>query len=175
VLTVGTGAISQSTLSYPNSVYTDGTRLLIAQWSTPTLIYNRIPTSSGALADYVLGAPDFNSAPAGTSASLTYGNDGGASFFDGFIYLTDKNNDRILGFDLSSLSNGMNATRVAGEPDYVSAFSNPGIADGTAFDNLIGPIVVKPDPNGKYVWIADRWGYRVIRVLRSAWSKYAHP
>ncbi|MEO5968379.1 MAG: hypothetical protein ABIQ95_00505 [Bdellovibrionia bacterium] len=173
-----TGGSSQSLMSYPSAVFTDGSKLLVTEWiGNRVKVYNTIPTQSGALADYVLGAPDFNTI--GPSSVATANNFGtyivSSAIIDNFIFTADKNRGRILGFDMSNITNGMDATRVLGQTNYTDSKYYPyGSADGKSLGYLNSPVGIVPDPGGKYIWIADRWAYRVIRIKRSAFWKYVN-
>ena len=54
------GSVANNTLYWPTSIYSDGDKLQIADFSNNrVLIYNEIPTENGASADVVIGQADF--------------------------------------------------------------------------------------------------------------------
>jgi len=56
----------------PQGVWIQGTRLFVADTdNSRILVWNTIPTSNYQAADYVLGEPDFNTAPPITILDLT--------------------------------------------------------------------------------------------------------
>ncbi len=67
-------ATAANTLSSPMSATTDGQRLIISDLgNNRILIYNQIPTQSGASADVVVGQGDFTSnGPGNTSTTLNF-------------------------------------------------------------------------------------------------------
>ncbi len=61
--TTSTGGTTASLLNHPAGVWSDGTRLIVAdQSNSRVLIYDPIPTSNGASASIVLGQADFTTA-----------------------------------------------------------------------------------------------------------------
>ncbi len=55
------GGASASTLLYPSGLWSDGTRLIVADaWNHRVLIWNKFPKINGQPADVVIGQPDFN-------------------------------------------------------------------------------------------------------------------
>ena len=74
--TANNGGISGSSLNLPRSVYSDGTKLYVAdQGNNRVLIWNTIPTVNNMTADVVLGQLGFTTGTAnygGISASSLY-------------------------------------------------------------------------------------------------------
>lgn len=102
------GTPSLATLNRPTSVASDGTRLAIADsGNNRVLIWLTWPTSQGQPADVVLGQPDGSSVVANASAFGTPGtpnsrglkNPSGLHFHEGKLYVTDRDNHRILIFN----------------------------------------------------------------------------
>lgn len=164
-------------MSYPSAVYTDGSTLLITSWFSYVKIYSTLPSAAGAVADNVLGAVDHITPPAGgaMAANNFQSYIVGSSVIDNFIFVSDKNNARILGFDMTLLANGMNATKLIGQTSFTNSLYSPlGTPDGKSLGHLSSPVAIVPDADGKYVWIADRWAYRVIRIKKSAFWNYVN-
>jgi uncharacterized protein (DUF736 family) len=67
--TANNGGISAATLSGPQGVFSDGTKIFVADTNNHrVLVWNSIPTTSGQPADAVIGQPDF------VSNSFSYSN-----------------------------------------------------------------------------------------------------
>ncbi len=174
VNSLGGGAISATNLSFPAGIFTDGSRLFITEWiGNRILVYNTIPTTSGIAADYAIGAP--NMTTTGQSTTQTAGNFGTYNtstwVLDNFLFAADKNFGRVMGFDLSLLATGMNATKVFGQDSLLSSLYAPnGSENGVKLGYLSSPVSIIAD--SKYVWITDRWTYRVIRIKKEKFWSY---
>jgi DNA-binding beta-propeller fold protein YncE len=94
--TENNGGISASSLLYPGFVYSDGTKLFVADsGNSRVLVWNTLPTSSGQAADAVIGQPDFSSSAPGRSATqLSY--PAGLVVAGGKLYIADQGNTRVL-------------------------------------------------------------------------------
>ncbi len=98
------GGISAHSLKGPRGVFTDGTRLVIADaGNNRVLVWNRFPTSNNQDADQVFGQADFVSllpnrggSPGWNSLSFPVS----AIIHDHAIYISDSYNYRILSFKL---------------------------------------------------------------------------
>lgn len=101
--------LCEKTLSFPRAVLYAGGRLFIADGGNDrVLIYNSIPTTSGAAADIVIGQPDFITDNPSTSADAMQTPAGLA--WDGTnLYVSDTFNVRILIFSI-----GENALPISG-------------------------------------------------------------
>jgi uncharacterized protein (TIGR03437 family) len=102
-------SLCEKTLSFPRAVLAAGGRLFIADGGNDrVLIYNTIPTTSGAAADVVLGQPDFITDRPSTSADSMQTPAGLA--WDGTnLYVSDTFNVRVLLFSI-----GENALPISG-------------------------------------------------------------
>jgi hypothetical protein len=121
-------ATSQTGLSEPEGLWTDGTRLVVADFfNSRVLIWNSIPTTNGAAADVVVGQPDFmsfdNPAPP-TAQSL---NEPGAVTSDGTrLFVADSRNNRVLVYNTFPTSNQPTADIVLGQADFTHSGDNAG-------------------------------------------------
>jgi hypothetical protein len=114
-------AASASTFFDPSGVWTDGTRLLVADTSNNrVLLWNQFPTRNGQPADIVIGQPDFTSrAPATTASGLNapyFVNSTGQQLF-----VAEEQNNRVTVWNQFPTTNGSAANTVLGQPDFVSA------------------------------------------------------
>jgi hypothetical protein len=128
--TVNNGGIGANTLSSVPGVYSDSTRLFIADMgNNRVLIYNSIPTSNDAVinADVVIGQPDF------VSNTFNNGGLGANTLLNPYnIYsngkkmiITDQGNHRILIYNL--IHTPTNFTSISGSDNItlsVDSFSN---------------------------------------------------
>jgi NHL repeat len=118
------------------------------------LIYNYPITSNGQAANLVLGQPDFVSSGFAVTATGMDDPYDVAEDGAGNIYVADTQNSRILQFK-PPFTNGMAASLVFGQPDFVTAActtTQNGLcaAEGLAFDH-----------SGN-LWVVDSANYRVL-------------
>ena len=114
---------SAQAMNQPVGVATDGVRLYVAEWgNNRVLIYKRIPETSGAPADVVMGQQDFNSSTAATSPQgLRRPN---SVFSDGSrLLIADTLNNRVLIYNRIPAANGASADIVLGQPNFMAEAS----------------------------------------------------
>ncbi len=131
--------------------------------------------TDGENALYVLGQPDFTSNAKGTSSTAlslylavsngcrplcvtTYSYGGGLSY-DGanqLLYVGDAINNRVLAFDVSSITNGQAAIGVLGQPDFTSNGS------GTSQTSFNTPMGIAYNPSTHNLFVADDGNNRVL-------------
>ncbi|MCD4781549.1 MAG: right-handed parallel beta-helix repeat-containing protein, partial [Candidatus Omnitrophica bacterium] len=158
--TPNNGGISERSLYNPRTVYSDGTRLFIADRSNNrVLIYNTIPTVSHAPADFVLGQPDFTSnAPNnGGLSERSLQTPLGIYTVDERLIVSDHDNNRVLIYNAIPTENFARADIVLGQPDFISNTSNNG---GLSDSSLSHPYGVSSD--GIRLFIADISNHRVV-------------
>lgn len=125
--TRGAGA-STTALNRPLGLnVTSDDKLLISDYNNHrVLIYNSIPTTNGAAADFVIGQPNFTSNTlnnGGISASTLYRPLGVETTSDGKLFIADSANNRVLFFNNIPTTNFMAADVVIGQPDFTSSSS----------------------------------------------------
>ncbi|MFA6456675.1 MAG: fibronectin type III domain-containing protein [Bacteroidota bacterium] len=165
--TANTGGISASTMSAPIGLFVDGTgRLWVAERDNKRVLRfdNAVAKSNGDAADAVLGEPDFTTNAGGLSASLItrgYGITGDAN---GTIWVSDRDNNRVLRFDnAAGKANGAAADGVIGQADFVTSTS------GRDQNSINGPRGVFINPAGK-LYVTDEGNNRIM-VFDSAATK----
>ncbi|HEU0069638.1 MAG TPA: hypothetical protein VFQ26_10350 [Nitrospiraceae bacterium] len=88
------------------------------------LIFNTIPQDATALPDVVVGQADFLSgtanAGAGTSAAGFDGNKHTSVCSNGKMFVSDRNNNRVLVYNQVPTANGTAADFVIGQPDFLT-------------------------------------------------------
>jgi len=127
----GDGAPTARTLDNPSDVWTDGTKLIVADYgNNRVLVWNSFPTSNFAPADVVIGQNGMTTDAAGTSATRF-----DAPYFltsnGEQLFVTDWNNNRVLVFDTIPGSNGVAASTVLGQSDFTHATCNDDNQDGS--------------------------------------------
>ena len=122
------------------------------------LIYTT-PLSVGQSAMLVLGQADFVSGGAALSASRMSAPDDTADDSLGNLYVTDHFNHRVLQFK-PPFSNGMAASLVIGQPDFVTGASN------ATQNGLDGPEGLVIDGSGN-LWVVDTGNSRILRYTPS--------
>lgn len=156
-------APTANTLSSPNSITSDGTKLLIADTSVNrVLIFNTIPTADNASADFVIGQPDM------TSSSINQGNlnpSANTLYFPHSVhydttinklFIADEYNNRILGYNAIPTADDTSADFVIGQTDMVSnSTPNPPTSSTLAY-----PYDVHSD--GTRLFVADYGNNRVL-------------
>jgi len=126
---------------------------------------NSIPTSSGGhTAANVLGQANFTSW--GCAATQSGMCDPIGLAFDSTnnrLFVADQDNSRVLVFNTSSISNGMNAAYVLGQADFVSGNSNEGNGDGSPGQaTLYSPEDIALDTANNRLFVADTANSRVL-------------
>ncbi len=152
--------VSASTLQYPSGVWSDGTKLIVADaWNHRVLVWHAMPTQDGQPADVVIGQPDFDhnepnvkgigATPTARSLNWCYG-----VFSDGEqLWIADTGNRRVLYYEKIPTENYEAASAVIGKSNF----------DERDYDNqdAIWPYSVKISPDGKMA-ITDTQYYRIL-------------
>lgn len=111
-------AAGASGLDWPSGVWTDGTRIVVADYSNNrVLIWNTWPASNATAADVVLGQEDMDSTGSGLSQSET-GSVVKAVSNGRQFYALDYTNDRVLIWDEFPTESFTPADRVIGQSDF---------------------------------------------------------
>jgi hypothetical protein len=152
-------ATTRTGLDEPEGLWSDGTKLVVADFmNNRVLIWNTIPTTNGALADVVVGQPDFtsfDSAEPPTSQSLD--RPGGVASDGTSLYVEDSGNNRILVFNTFPTSNNPAADIVLGQPDFTHNQSNGGMPSAQTLGfpfglSLIGTqLIVDDESNSRFL------------------------
>ncbi|OFV97820.1 MAG: hypothetical protein A3H28_10815 [Acidobacteria bacterium RIFCSPLOWO2_02_FULL_61_28] len=142
------------TLSSPMSATTDGQRLIISDLgNNRILIYNRVPTQSGAAADVVVGQPDFASNGAGNTPTST--NFPRFAYSDGQRLLAvDSGNNRILIYNRIPTANGTQPDVVLGQADFM------GLLESCAASNFAVPYAAAGE--GGMLFVSDSFNRRIL-------------
>ncbi|HZH15410.1 MAG TPA: NHL repeat-containing protein, partial [Archangium sp.] len=115
---------SATTLWNPTGVWTDGTRLVVADsYNNRVLIWNQFPTTHGQPADVVLGQANFTSrTPALTASGMNTPYTVASTGLQ--LFVTDSQHHRVLVWNALPTSNGTPADSVLGQADFTHANLN---------------------------------------------------
>jgi len=161
-----TDTVAANTLNGPSGVYSDGTRLFVADSSNHrVLIWTSMPSRNGQPADLVLGQQSFTikagndsdgDGVTDTVAANTL-NDPDSVYSDGRrLFITDVLNDRVLIYNNIPSSNGARADIALGQPDLTSG-SFPSSAQANNFLTLTRIVA----SNNK-LFVNDKAGHRIL-------------
>jgi len=155
----------QNTLgqSYGGSAYDPTTSLLYVSDTNNVriMVYDLSGgITNGMDASYVLGQPDFTSNGGGITQAGGGGPFGLALDSERHrLFVADANNGRVLMYDTSHLSNGMNADFVLGPSDFTTSGIPSG---GTVTAHTMTPEGLAYDPSHQRLFVAD---YAANRAL----------
>jgi len=159
--TANNGGISAKSLSGGGKLYSDGTRLFVADSGNHrVLIFTSIPTTDFASADVVIGQPNMtsNTANNGGVSDHSLNSPQSVHVKNGKLYIADTSNQRVLIFNTIPTTDFASADVVIGQPDMVSnVLNNGGIGNKTL--NL--PIDVFVDELNNVV-ISDYYNSRAL-------------
>ncbi len=156
------GSAAANTLYNPIGVYSDGTRLFIADHvNNRVLIYNSIPTTNNASADVVVGQANMSGSSANqggvTAANTLYLPMG--VYSDGTrLFIADNFNSRVLIYNSIPTVNNASADVVVGQSTMSGSSSNQGGVVGA--NTLFQPEGVYSD--GTKLYISDGGNMRVL-------------
>ncbi len=152
-------------LKTPRGVAILGTRLAVSDGNQRVLLWNGLPTASGAPADVVVGQPDFT-ANAPACNARTFGRFPHAGFTpDGKLVVADEFNSRLLIWNRVPTTNGAPADLVLGQSGFDRCAYDDDDQDGL-FDNqasartLFYPTGVWTD--GQRLVVTDAFNHRVL-------------
>jgi len=154
------GAASASTLDSPNGVWSDGTRILVAdQENHRVLVWNSWPTADGQAANFVIGQSNFSGETGGGCSSINLDSPTGVSSNGTRIAISTLNQNRVLLYDSWPIADNPPAIRALGQIDLTTCGPNR----GNVTNDLIGmryPSAVFTD--GTRVVVADHDSHRAM-------------
>ncbi|MCX6116627.1 MAG: hypothetical protein NT027_03735 [Proteobacteria bacterium] len=164
--TGNSGGIGAGTMFSPFGIYSDGTRLLVADAGNHrVLVWNTLPTVSGQTADLVLGQPNFTSNTlnnGGVSASSLV-SPSGLFVYEGKVYLSDVSNHRLLVWNAFPTVSSQPADFVLGQPNFLSnTINHSGDLSKTFAEYSIGASMSQIYSDGTRLFVADTMSNRVL-------------
>lgn len=158
-------ASGASGMNGPGRLWSDGTRLAVCDvGNTRVLIWNTLPTTTGAPADLVLGQPDLDAAGKTLTPDSIRSPNGVAG--DGQrLYVTDGVFHRILIYDPFPTTIDPPPTAVLGQSDFAHIAPNDdnqdGVDDGTpTARTLYGPAGLQI--HGGRLYVAEFHNFRML-------------
>ena len=167
------GAPSAANFSYPAGVWTDGTRLVVAdEDENRVLIWKKFPKKNFQKADIVLGQPNFTSNVENNNGSGGSGSPSASNMnqpYDGVysngtqLFVTDQMNNRVMIWNTFPTASFTPADVVLGQPNFTcGADNNDGTgctSGGASANNLeepdgvtqIGNQLIVVDGNSRYL------------------------
>ena len=151
------GGVSATSLDAPVAVYSDGTRVFVAdKGNSRVLIWHNIPTANATPASLVLGQPNMTSN--GTGVSATSLNQPYSIYSNGTrLFVADTSNNRVLIWNSMPTTNDSSANLVLGQPNMTSGSSNNG---GISASSMSNPHSVYGD--GTKLYVADEINNRIL-------------
>lgn len=156
------GAVAANTMYWPRGMWSDGTKLVVAEeGNNRVLIFNHIPESTDAAADVVIGQADMtsNSANQGGSAAANTLQYPYSVYSDGEkLFIADTGNNRVLIYNRIPTTNNVAADVVVGQVNMSGNSVNQG---GSAGQNkLANPLGVYSD--GIKLIVSDGFNNRAL-------------
>lgn len=131
-----TGTPEATTLNNPGGIWTDGTRLLVADTGNHrVLIWNTLPTINGQAADVVLGQTDMVTALPGLS-QVGLNSPKSVTSNGNQIVVADSGNARALVWNAFPAVNNAPADVVLGQTDFTSNTTGTSEFLMTSYDNV---------------------------------------
>ena len=161
-LTSGTSNLvtSSATLSLPGfPIFDPSGDLWIADYNNSRVLEYKSPFSTGMAASLVLGQGSFTTNSESATATTMDGPWAVAFDGSGDLWVADYYNNRVLEF-VPPFTNGMAASLVLGQPDFVHKSSNDGFSTPTAA-TLSSPLQVAFSSNGD-LWVDDSGNNRTL-------------
>ena len=163
--TTSTQATTQSGMNFPDALAYDSanTRLYVADSGNNRVLVFNVATgtiANGENASNELGQPSgtaFTSQTANTTQAGMSGPTGLA--YDSAntrLFVGEFNNNRVTVFNTSTITNGMNASYVVGEPDFITN------SNSTTQAGLNGPTGLTYDSTNRQLYVADQGNNRVM-------------
>lgn len=146
--TTNTSGAAANQLASPwNTAVSPSGKLLISDaFNHRVLVYNTIPTSSGASADVVIGQTGFGLNTSGLAQNKFNQPYGLTVSPDGKLAVGEWMQHRITIFNTIPTSNGANADVVLGQPDFTTAIASNG---GISAQSMNQPYSINFDLNGR--------------------------
>ena len=106
---------------YPSAVVTAGNQLLMTDFgNSRVLIWNKLPTKTNTPAAVVVGQPDLTLNDSATTQSGLDHPELGLFVAGGKLFVSDRNNNRVMIWNSVPSTNGANADVVIGQPNFTS-------------------------------------------------------
>ncbi len=156
----GSSSLSDMGLNAPAGLAFDkvGNKLFIAdQVNNRVLVFDVATITNGENAVNVLGQSDFVSSLTATNQNTLISPFGvGYNLSTNQLYVADSGNNRVLVFDVASITNGENAINVLGQGNFTSNTA------GTTQNGFNTPVSVVSDSAHNRIFVTDAANHRVL-------------
>jgi hypothetical protein len=162
-LTLGSNGVGPDRLSFPMNIgISNGKLVVLDSGNARILIFNTVPSATGAQADVVLGgASSFNASGGGGCNSREFAWSDGMVVAGGKIILADNNHSRVLIWNSIPTTNNAPADLVLGQPDFDTCVDPwDGSTPPTTRDRFWGSAGVASD--GTRLAVSDSRNSRVL-------------
>ena len=113
--------VSSTLFDYPSAIATAGNQLLITDFgNSRVLIWNKLPIKTNTPADLVVGQSNLTSNVSATTQSGLDHPELGLFVAGGKLFVSDRNNNRVMIWNSVPSTNGANADVVIGQPNFTS-------------------------------------------------------
>ncbi len=160
--TTGSSGLTQSKMNFPYGVYYASTTkyLFVSESNNNRVLVFDLSNgiTNGMNASYVIGQPNFTTNTATTTQSGMSA-PSGVAFNTGNsnLFVVNSGSNRMTVYDLSNgITNGMNATYVPGQSDFISSTAT------TSQNGMNAPQAMDFDQANNRVWMADNTNNRVL-------------
>ena len=155
-------ATTQSGFNVPADCAYDSSnqRLFVSEVSNHrVLVFDVSTITNGENAVNVLGQANFTSGSAnrgGSAGQNTLNSPYGLAYASPYLYVADNLNNRVLVFDVSSVTDGENAAYVLGQPNFTT------VTSGTTIAKMNAPHDAVVDSVSNKLFVADAVNNRVL-------------
>jgi 6-phosphogluconolactonase (cycloisomerase 2 family)/predicted nucleotidyltransferase len=157
--TTSTTGTSQNKMSSPFGVHHDGVNRLFVcdQINNRVLVFDTTALTDGENAINVLGQSDFTTGTTGTTQSKMYGPR--SSVLDrqrNRLFVSDYTSNRVLVFDVASVTDGENAVNVLGQTNFTTS------SNATTQNRMFAPMGISYDAEMNRLYVSENYNQRVI-------------
>ncbi len=151
-----TSGTTATTLSGPESMTIGGSQLYVSDRSNNRImVFDVTSITDGEAAVNVLGQTDFVTSTSGASAtSLKIRSAYGVAYGSNKLYVADWLRNRVMVFDVTSITDGEAAVNVLGQPDFVTKTA------ATSAIKMSGPRAVAV--SGTTLYVGDAGNNRIL-------------
>jgi DNA-binding beta-propeller fold protein YncE len=160
--TATAAVVSDVTFTNPAGMVIDTTnhRLFVAEQTNNRVLVFNLDTNNilnDKIADAVLGQANFTTSGSGTTSS-TLNNPQSVAYSPSldYLFVSELNNNRVMVFDVDTITNGEAAVHVLGQPDFVTS------TNATTQTKMNFPTAMDLDETNNRLFVAESANNRVL-------------